>query len=144
MQISQLKVVMRVSLGPELGWQLVSESPELAPARVLTRGGKSLCSPALQWPAGWGTDSVFHWFWPEKKENWLFLPGLDTSQTIGILEAHIKLLSTNIIIISSKNTKRSLLKEGFHWKRLHFFSVCSIFTENLSELMGFLLMFSSC
>lgn len=41
-------------------------------------------------------------------------PGLDRAQIIGTSEALINLLSTNIIIISSKNAKYSFLKGGFH------------------------------
>ena len=41
-------------------------------------------------------------------------PGLDRAQIIGTSEALINLLSTNIVIIRSKNAKYSFLKGGFH------------------------------
>ena len=41
-------------------------------------------------------------------------PGLDRAHIIGTLGALINLLSTNIVIISSKNAKYSFIKGGFH------------------------------
>lgn len=71
------------------------------------------------------------------KENWPFPPGLDIAQIIGMLEALIKLLSTNIIIIISKNAKCSLLKRGFHSKDFIFLAHSPVFTANLSEPICF-------
>lgn len=71
------------------------------------------------------------------KENWSVPPGLDIAQIIGLLEALIKLLSTNIIIIISKNAKCSLLKRGFHSKDFIFLAHSPVFTANLSEPICF-------